>query len=446
MKKPSLIDQFRETVDRFSLFSKTDPLLVAVSGGLDSTVLLHLVQSEGYSVDAVHCNFKLRGTESDRDEEFLRAIADHLSIQLHVEIFEIPSLADRGESIQQTARRIRYEYFKKIMDEYSYHYILTAHHLDDNLETSLINLIRGTGVAGLSGIPLARDNIVRPFLQSSRAEIRQYAAEHVLSWREDASNASDKYLRNGVRHQVVPSMQNLGMNARSLRKTFVRLRTERSLIDQALVSWVDHVTSVAADDLIVTRTLLPPDNELSRLVLMRIAKEYGFNEEQVRQMLVVRGKRTLRGKCGVVQVDPLVFSFGNSGSEMITVDEIVEALPHRYENDAFIVDLEIVSAPETFTGSALHVRFPGFPLHLRSRRKGDRFMPLGMGGASKKVKDLMKDEKVRLQERALLPLLCGPDGEIVALPGYRIAERNAVDCSEDQVLRIGLTKKNPGPT
>ena len=188
----------------------SNKLLLAVSGGLDSMVLLHLCKASGLNIAIAHCNFNLRGKESDADTQLVKEEADRLQITCHVEHFNTESYAaDNKISIQIAARELRYHWFDEVIKEFDYNYVLTAHHLNDDVETFIINLTRGTGLDGLSGIPKVNNTIIRPLLPFSREEIHTYALAEKIIWREDASNASDKYLRNSIRHHIIPRLEDL---------------------------------------------------------------------------------------------------------------------------------------------------------------------------------------------------------------------------------------------
>ena len=186
---------------------------LAVSGGVDSMVLLDLFHQLPYDIAVLHCNFSLRNEESDGDEAFVKRYCEAKSIPLYIQKFDTSKFAEENKlSIQVAARKLRYDWFYSQLAEKNFDYILTAHHLDDNLETFLINLTRGTGLEGLTGIPSQNDKIIRPLLPFSRVEIEHYCSDTNLQWREDSSNASDKYFRNKIRHSIVPVLKELNSN------------------------------------------------------------------------------------------------------------------------------------------------------------------------------------------------------------------------------------------
>ena len=228
-------------------FLKEKKLLLAVSGGIDSMVLVYLFKQLQFDFAVAHCNFQLRDNESNGDEDFVKSICDSLSIPIFVQKFDTKQFAaDYKLSIQLAARKLRYDWFYELLEKEDCDYILTAHHLDDSLETFLINFSRGTGLDGLTGIPNQNDRIIRPLLLFSRNDIENFAKENAIQWREDSSNASDKYLRNKLRHDVIPVLKELNPNLlTSFEKTVENLKQSQSLVEDAtkLVYKMVHFSS-----------------------------------------------------------------------------------------------------------------------------------------------------------------------------------------------------------
>jgi tRNA(Ile)-lysidine synthase len=224
--------QFQEHLSKNLPFLKDKKLLLAISGGIDSMVLVHLLHQLNCNIAIAHCNFTLRGEESEGDEQFIRIYAEKNNIPFFVTHFDTKLFAaDNKLSIQLAARQLRYIWFHQLLEENQMDYILTAHHLDDSLETFLINFTRGTGPEGLTGIPQQNDKVVRPLLPFTRDEIEAYAKENNIHWREDSSNASDKYMRNKLRHDVVPVLKSLNPSfMESFGQTLEHLQQAQSLV------------------------------------------------------------------------------------------------------------------------------------------------------------------------------------------------------------------------
>ena len=215
-----MLQKFQNHINLNLPFLQGKKLLLATSGGIDSMVLLHLCHKLKLDIRVAHCNFQLRGDESEEDEKFVKAQCEKLDVLLFINHFDTKKFAEKQKlSIQVVARNLRYDWFNTLLINNDYDYILTAHHLDDSLETFLINFTRGSGLDGLTGIPKQNGNVIRPLLPFSRKEIENFAKENNIKWREDSSNASDKYLRNKLRHEVIPILKELNPSLLADRKS-----------------------------------------------------------------------------------------------------------------------------------------------------------------------------------------------------------------------------------
>ena len=226
-------------------------LLLAISGGLDSVVLAHLCHKLDLKVAFAHCNFNLRGAESDADEAFVLALAEEMELEIFIENFETEHYAKQeGISIQMAARELRYNWFNELAEQLHFDYILTAHHADDNLETFLINLTRGTGLEGLTGIPEVSGRLVRPLLPFSRETLETYAASEHLKWQEDVTNASTKYLRNKLRHDVIPVLKQMNPQLlQNFQTTISNLQDSQGLIEDAMMKVQKKTVTVEQDQI-----------------------------------------------------------------------------------------------------------------------------------------------------------------------------------------------------
>lgn len=428
-----LVATFRGFVERERLFTKEDKLLLACSGGLDSTVLAHLLYTEGYQIGIAHVNFQLRGTDSDGDAIFVEQLARTLGASFHGTAVNTKAKAKAGESTQMAARRLRYEYFEKILDEYNYTCLLTAHHLEDSLETFLMQLIRGSNYSSPSVIAPINEWTRRPLLGSSRKAIEQYAIDNQLNWREDASNASDEYLRNRVRHHLTPVLyEQFSLRPENWLKTAtqIQLDTELAQVGMAALRRRNYLSSKQGV-LEISRTDFIHD----RALLREAAAVRGFTPEQRRQMLLITDGRTLHSARWSVTISPEAFTFFKRTSVGEPPLERIEVttLPFFHQK----VDLNLVPKPEQLvTTDSLYLAPYPLPLHLRPRKNGDKFQPLGMGGKHKKLQDYFVDLKVPVWERDRMLLLCNAENEIMAIPGYCISEKFKVLPEHDIVLRI----------
>jgi tRNA(Ile)-lysidine synthase len=429
-----LVKSFRDFVDREQLFTKADKLLLACSGGLDSTVLAHLLHAEGYDFAIAHMNFQLRGEASDGDAAFVEALARTLDAKYYCKAVNVKGQAQPGESTQMTARRLRYDWFWSLRGQNGYTTIVTAHHANDNFETFLINLLRSSGTKGLRGMVPISVSAVRPLLSASKAEIIEYANTHALSWREDVSNASDDYLRNRIRHHLAPVFfEEFGYQLSQWNQTASVLRGEYNMVTHRLIVMSETIRRnyhLSVIDRIKYRT--------STQTAYIHHEHTGFTAEQVRQIVFATRNLAIKGDDQTAYVTDQEITILNneiiaSKLPSITLDEL------PYETDYVLnsVKLELVKCPTSIESSeALYLAPPTLPLHLRPRQKGDRFQPLGMGGKTKKVKDYMIDEKIPVWLRDRIYLLVNEQDEIMAIPGYCISEKFKVLPEHQKVLRI----------
>ena len=419
-------------------FLKEKKLLLAISGGIDSMVLVQLLQQLGYNIAIAHCNFNLRGEESDSDEQFIREYAQKNNIKLFVTNFDTNNFAiDAKLSIQIAARKLRYSWFRDLLKENSLDHLLTAHHLDDSVETFLINFTRGTGLEGLTGIPQINDTTVRPLLPFTRTEIEAYAQENNIQWREDSSNASNKYLRNKLRHDVVPVLKKLNPAfASSFIQTIQNLQQAQSLVDDAAILVYKQVVTEGHNQkhINILQLLRLPNY---KAYLYQWLMPFGFTawddiynliDAQPGKMVLSRSYRLLKDR-GVLIIEPLPQNDGTVYA--IEEDQGIIENPVR---------LKLQQVEGMLDNSTKNVLFVNkhlikFPLFVRKWQEGDYFYPLGMNGQKKKVSKYFKDEKLSLSEKESTWLLCS-DNEIVWIIGMRADEHFKVTESTTQILKI----------
>ncbi len=449
----TLNQSFRDFVERERLFTKTDKLLLACSGGLDSTVLAHLLHEEGYNFSIAHMNFQLRGEASAGDAAFAEELARTLGATFYCKAVDVKAEAKPGESTQMVARRLRYEWFLEVFLQEEFACLLTAHHLDDNFETLLLNLIRGTGIKGISGIApksTYKNFTVRPLLNSSRSTLHQYALAKNLSWREDTSNATDDYLRNRIRHKLTPLFrEEFGLTDHSLARTLANLRHGEKMFDHGIQKFL-HDSITVTDVAVVDRTQWPHSEELYHFMHDTIHSihlpQYAFGkftDEQFRQIAYSKTNRIIRGQTGHAKVQSDVIIFDGLFPEQAPlrfpepiIDEPVDFPAFRVIGHLNAM-IELLPRPTNLSQpNTLYLAPPTFPLHLRPRKKGDRFQPLGLGGKTKKVKDYMIDQKIPVWLRDRIYLLVNENDEIMAIPGYCVSENFKVLPEHEEVLRI----------
>lgn len=415
-------------------------LLLAVSGGLDSMVLLHLFQELKFDIAIAHCNFQLRGVESFEDQKFIQDYADTNGVPIYVTQFDTEAFAkDYKLSTQVAARALRYNWFYELLEEENFDYILTAHHADDNLETFLINFTRGTGLEGLTGIPVENDKIIRPLLFLTRNEIDEYAKEFEIQWREDSSNASDKYVRNKIRHHLVPILKELNPNfMTSFLKTENYLQQSQSMVEDAASMIYQQVAREEGDQVhFDLNKLMQLSNYQS--YLYQWLKEFGFTawddiydlvNGQSGKQVFASGYRLLKDRESLI-VCP-VTEEETTAEFHISENQTEVNIPLKLSL-CKVSDISIESNKTIFVNADQIV----YPLVIRKWKTGDIFMPFGMNGKSKKVSKLFKDEKLSLIEKENTWILCSGE-EIVWVIGMRADHRFRTVNATKNILKIEL--------
>ena len=435
-----MFEKFQSHLAKNLNFLQGKRLLLAISGGIDSMVMLDLLVRSRQEIAIAHCNFQLRGAESVADEKWVSDYAAQHQIPIFVTHFDTKTFAeDYKLSTQVAARELRYNWFYELLDTHNFDYVLTAHHADDNLETFLINLSRGTGLDGLMGIPQQNDRIVRPLLVFNRSEIEHYASANKIQWREDSSNASDNYLRNKIRHNLVPMLKDLHPDfLASFAKTQQYLQQSQELAEDAAVMVYQQVAQEANDEIHFNlKKLKQLPNYKS--YLYQWLREFGFTawediyhlaESQSGKQILSTEYRLLKNRDFLI-LRPL-------GKE-------TEPEEFWIEKDSQVnIPLKLTfSKTEAQSGGSNSVIFVdeeklGFPLLLRRWKQGDVFLPAGMNGQSKKLSKFFKDEKLSLIEKENTWLLCSAN-QIVWVIGRRADERFKPTPTTKQILKIALT-------
>jgi len=420
-------------------FLKGKKLLLAVSGGIDSMVLVHLCHQLNLDFAIAHCNFQLRGVESNDDEAFVKSHAEKIQVPVFIERFDTQTFADRHKlSIQVVARNLRYEWFYSLLANHNFDYILTAHHLDDSLETFLINFTRGSGIEGLTGIPQQNDKIVRPLLNFSRNDIEVFAQDNTVEWREDSSNASDKYLRNKLRHDVIPVLKELNPSLlASFENTVLHLKQTQSLAEDAVKSlYQSVVTEEEHHTVIDLKKLLNYANY--KAYLYEWLRPFGFSDwTAVYDLLAAQSGKQVLSESHILLKNRgvlLLFPKQTTISEevyWITKEQTDVKVPLKM-NFCNVSDISNQTSNVIFVDEALLQ----FPLTLRRWQEGDVFQPSGMTG-KKKLSKFFKDEKYSLWDKANAWLLCS-DNKIVWIVGKRADERFKATANTTKILKINF--------
>jgi tRNA(Ile)-lysidine synthase len=414
-------------------------LFLAVSGGIDSIVLVQLMHQLKYQCAVLHCNFSLRNSESDGDEAFVTAFCKERDIPIYIQKFDTKKFAEEYKlSIQVAARKLRYDWFYEQLTKHKFDYILTAHHLDDSLETFLINLTRGTGLVGLTGIPSQNERILRPLLPFSRNEIEDFAKINNLHWREDSSNASDKYLRNKIRHTIVPVLKELNPQLlSSFENTLNNLQQSQSLVEDATKLVYKEV--VQEEDNQLKINLL----ELLRLpnykaYLFQWLKDFGFTAwDDIYNLVSAQSGKQIFSETHTLLKDRDFIILHSKENESKNehyflnkeLNEVKLPLNIEFCNNNNIC---ITNSNSIFVDEDTLV----FPLTLRKWHEGDFFYPLGMQGR-KKVSKFFKDEKLSLIDKLDKWILCS-ENQIVWIVGMRQDERFKITDKTTNKLQIKL--------
>ncbi len=426
------------------LFSLNNTILVAVSGGVDSVVLCDLFSKCKIKFAIAHCNFTLRKKESEEDALFLEALAKKYNVPFHFISFPTSTIAIQNkESIQVSARNLRYEWFEKTRIEFKYDYIATAHHQNDSIETFFINLIRGSGILGLKGIPVKNRKIVRPLLFTTKEAILNYAKKNELAFREDSSNISDKYLRNKIRLKLIPLLKEMNPQIDQTISTDLKHLSKVNLIYQAaiekkrkkIVKEKNNTFFISIEPLI---KLIPVVTYLYEFI-----KPFGFNGAQASeitgQLKGESGKlffsekyRLLKDRTQLIiaplkkEADKKEFNL-NKKAKKISFDDIQLNFSIKTKN---------VRISKSINTASLDFNKLNFPLTIRKWKQGDFFYPIGMHG-KKKLSDFFINKKLSLIDKEKIWLLTSND-QIVWVIGYRIDDRFKITDKTSKIYFVEL--------
>ncbi len=438
-----LIQLTEHNIRKCNLFSLSDKLLIGLSGGIDSVVLLDILIKLGYECVAVHCNFRLRGDESDRDELFVRSWCESVGVSLHVEHFDTIEYAERNNlSIEMAARELRYDLFARLMNEKGLDRIVVAHHKDDNVETILINLIRGTGIRGLTGIKPINGLVVRPLLFASRDEIEAYASENGLSSVFDSTNAENLYVRNKIRNQIIPLLKELNPSfSDSIIRSIENLEGCLSIYNHEIERLRKSILSPYKDG--YTLSIESILNYVEPFTLLyELLSPYGFNRVVIHDLY-----RTLDGQAGKIfesneyrlekgRTELILFPKKRDKEESFTLDISTSGsldtshftIRWSVKNDLSIDSIKKTSQVAYIDSSKLKT-----PLIIRRWKRGDYYYPTGMKG-KKKISDWFANNKMNLSQKENTWLLCSDD-QLVWIVGHRVDRRFIADeHSPDGVL------------
>jgi len=414
-------------------------LLLAVSGGIDSMVLLDLMVKNQMNIAVAHCNFSLRGAESDFDQEFVSDYCKKNRISLYTKQFDTKKYAEANKkSIQVAARELRYSWFFELKNKYKFDYITTAHHLDDSVETFFINLLRGTGIDGLVGIG-ENENIIRPLSDFSKEQIKKYALENNLKWREDSSNNSDKYERNNLRHNVIPLFKKLNPNfLHSFSKTINHLQEVKDFSDKVSEDILNKLITKENECIYLKINKLLQHKNHS-FILYKWLLPYGFTAwDDIYNLLTAQS-----GKF----VETNEYKLLKNRNELILYpknENFTESLFFISENQTEInkpIKLKTtLKKTHSFNINDKNTAYIDnkllkFPLVIRKYKEGEYFCPFGMKGKKKKISKFFKDEKFSVLEKENAWILYS-DSQVVWIIGQRLDDRFKITENTTSILKI----------
>ena len=438
------IEQF---IEQKELMSKNQLYLVALSGGADSVALLLVLKRLGYNVEAAHCNFHLRGEESDRDEDFCKDLCCELDIKLHLAHFDTQTNASlHGISIEMAARNLRYNYFEALLKDINASAVCVAHHKDDSAETLLLNLIRGTGIEGLTGIKSKNNKIIRPFLCVRRNEIINYLEQQNQSFVTDSSNLVNDVQRNKIRLDVMPLLQTINPSVvEHLNQTSEYVEDATAILNTTLEQMYDRVVLLKTEEQTIVDIERLEKEQSSNYLLWYILKNYGFNAAQIKQ--ISSGLKISVGRVWESAIHALTINNNKIIVEpLFTCDTkeyrlIEEGLYHLNSKLSIEIKKESYSSDKGFSKDPKDVWIDAdkvvFPLSIRLIKEGDRMIPLGMKG-SKLISDMLTDLKVSYFDRQRQYVLLDNKQQIIWLLGHRIDDRYKITSSTKTVLKIKL--------
>lgn len=444
-----MVKAFIDHLQSHQILTPGHRLIVACSGGADSMALADLLQQIGFDFELAHVNYKLRGDDSDADQEAVSLLAQQLKVPVHFHTPDLQGIAnERGHGIQEAARHIRYAWFELLRQSQGADAIVTAHHKDDQLESYLWHLLRGSSISGFAGIQAVSGKIVRPLLFTTKSELEEYAVERTLPYREDQSNRDPKYSRNRIRHELIPLMEDI-------RPGFAR-NIERQW---KLFNEVDQLTQDFLGQLAPSMMMLSEEGlELSiedleelpfkRLLLLYIAKEYGFPARRVDELVNLisaqPGKslsssthRIVRERSAIV-ISTLPAE-GASRRKRNTIDESTEEVHtpiHLLIERGLKNDYTISNNPWE---AIMDVKTLSFPLIIRPWEEGDRMRPLGMSG-TQKLSDIFTQAKWTTHQKEH-SLVVESNGEIIWCIGLRLSDKVKITDATNQVIRMRVPAK-----
>jgi tRNA(Ile)-lysidine synthase len=437
-----MLPGFEQFIDTNGLIGQGNRILLAVSGGVDSVVMAHLFMKGGFECGVAHCNFQLRGAESDADEEFVRTMAAGFEMPVFVRRFDVDrEVRDRGISVQMAARDLRYEWFEELAQKYSFDLISTAHNLNDSVETFFLNLARGTGIRGLTGIPVKNGKVIRPLLFATRRQVDDYARKNRLAYREDSSNRETKYQRNKIRHDVIPAMEQIsGSFTGTMASNMKRLEEVAAIFTMAVDRVREEIFEGGSEGIQISigslKKLVP-----MKTWLFELFSPFGFTGAQCEGI-----EQIMNAESGSRSISPGFQLYKDRdhlilvGSKPASFERYYLDRPEHLSLLPFSMDVEVLDReelaeiPADRNTACLDYDEIEFPLTIRHWLHGDYFYPLGMDQI-KKLSDFFVDEKVPVPEKDRKWILA-TGRKIVWIMGHRIDNRFRITGKTRRILLL----------
>ena len=444
MKTDSVQSYFKNFFIENDINLAEDKYLLAVSGGIDSMVLFDLFIKNNINFSVASCNFQLRGEDSDNDLKFVENICIKNSINLYSTVLDVDKFSTmRKISTQMAARELRYDFFKKILEKHKYSYIVTAHHLDDNIETIIFNFIKSTGYKGLVGIPFNKNKILRPLINTSKEEIEDYAVSNNISWRLDKSNNSNKYSRNKIRNEVIPLLKEINPSlGKSLTESLKRIQKLshdiKTRIDLFIQKFVDF-----KDDYINIKKDFIHDIEKYEILLFDFFQDYGFNYSQIEN--IIKSLKAKNQKKFISLNYELIIE--RKSIFIITKDFLVKTRYESKEIENIVLPFFNLSVKKykksLFTlnksnnNAQLDFDKITYPICIRNYKKGEKFLPLGMR-KNKKISDFLSDKKVNYIIKLRQCVITDSTDSVLWVVGHQISNKFKVDSETKNILEFEI--------
>ncbi len=444
MKTDSVQSYFKNFFIENDINLAEDKYLLAVSGGIDSMVLFDLFLKNNINFSVASCNFQLRGKDSDNDLKFVENICIKNSINFYSTVLDVDKFSTmRKISTQMAARELRYDFFKKILEKHKYSYIVTAHHLDDNIETIIFNFIKSTGYKGLVGIPFNKNKILRPLINTSKEEIEDYAVSNNISWRLDKSNNSNKYSRNKIRNEVIPLLKEINPSlGKSLTESLKRIQKLshdiKPRIDLFIQKFVDF-----KDDYINIKKDFIDDIEKYEILLFDFFHDYGFNYSQIENIiksLKAKNQKKFislnyeliieRKSIFIITKDFLVKTRYESKKIENIVLPFFNLSVKKYKKSLFTLNKSNNNAQLDFDKIT-------YPICIRNYKKGEKFLPLGMR-KNKKISDFLSDKKINYIIKLRQCVITDSTDSVLWVVGHQISNKFKVDSETKNILEFEI--------